>query len=531
MPTDYLYKRIFYYVSALAGSGKTYQLIREAYRLVSNGEKVVIVNPSLNLNEQDRKDLKSLDSNLPIRVIDDNNRSSSDNISDQISNFVRNVNPDQGMVLIITHQAFWNIRYWHNQQDWTLLWDEAYDITRHLDDVLDFKHKEEFIFPMIDLIEQDKKYSQLAIRDQTDPDQETLEEKVSSDDCIFRKALLDFNQEFLNCQENLCDIYWNNLFTESNRLVMTSFYKPVLFTGFKKAVFFGALFEKTLMFQHWKQQGIIWEKEESIIHELRHFKHHDPLVIYYAYYQGRHSKNFLNKMVQNKTTLEHFEKKAIWMIDKEDCLHQRNKDGQDYSRDHSNITNVQYNVQGLNDYQDRSILIYSGAFNKQPSFYHLLSHLEYEDFDRAYHLYQNILRTSYRNPDNDKLVKVFIPCLELFDSLKDIFSNVEYVSMGLEEIENQIEDGRKKGFNFDEEVYLNKRSDLVKVFGRRFVDTNKNKISDEFILNGYRLAKVEIRDKWSNRHTKEFWHQTAFPDALLEYCWRKGWKLLEETGS
>ena len=330
--------------------------------------------------------------------------------------------------------------------------------------------------------------------------------------------------EFINSHNGLCDIWYHSVFHNTNKFIITSLYRPDIFKGFKKAEFFGAMIENSLMFQHFKKKGIRWEVEKSIMNKLGFTKHNKELRVYYAYPEGNHTKHFLNKKVDGMTLLEHFQLKALDFLGNQVFLLMDNKSSE---KKLLNSISVPFNLQGLNEYQEVHNLLYLGTFNKEPTFYKFINKfLKYEMDESSYHLYQSLMRTSYRNPDDYTPVNIFIPCLSLFEPLKGYFINVDYVSLDLDHLDYY----KRQDVYLTEEVYENKKNVLVELFGTKFWK-EQDRIRDEFIINGYELATVMVMDKWKNVQTKELWYLAVFPDSLLDYCHKKKWKFMRTLDS
>lgn len=506
----------FGFVPGLCGSGKTYQLIREANRLASNGEKVLIVNASLLKNEQDQRDIQLLNPQYIYNRIDSHHNSHScKSITDQISDKFKSADPDKGEVLIVTQEGFRNVDYFHCPEKWIVLWDESTDITVHINECLIPDHKERYIFPLIEH-NSDEDFSKIIVPEDR---KELLLDYINNEDAVYQKVMKNIYQELLNCLEGKCDIY----IQQSKNLVMTSIYNPSIFDEFKNVIFFGALFDRTLMYQHFKAHGRNFKEIKRITDKLLFDKHWKPINIHYGFTNGNQSKTFLGKVVDNGTLLNHY-KDVVFNHEnfpKDETLIILNKGDE---RD-GGYRRLPFNSQGLRNFKEYHNLIYATAYNKDPSFYRLIDHFGYEDKESALHLYQTTLRSSYRDQNCNVLNNVTVPCLKLFQKIADVFPNTTLNSLGLEHIESKVPDNRKKEFSFAEEVYENVPRELKKAFNKVISKRNKKHVADVFEQHGYKFSTIEIIDKWKHKTTKEVWHLKAFPDAIADYCKKRGWVL------
>jgi hypothetical protein len=125
------------YCPALASSGsKTRALVRRATAMALEGHRVAVVMPTVELIRASvENELRTLPRVRIYRVIDSETVKNQSVTSTIIEHLM--LDPGDGQVLSITHQAFALIRDWHRKKDWRLILDEEPQITRchHHDDV------------------------------------------------------------------------------------------------------------------------------------------------------------------------------------------------------------------------------------------------------------------------------------------------------------------------------------------------------------------------------------------------------------
>ncbi|WP_313392058.1 hypothetical protein [Sphingobium yanoikuyae] len=104
------------YVSAPAGSGKTYELARWATERVAAHEKIVIAQPTKKLMQETAKAIVGLDPNTTPTLF--YSRSKRDNVTARIQAHFEGAAPHHGEVIIVSHEALSRLpdshkKFWH----------------------------------------------------------------------------------------------------------------------------------------------------------------------------------------------------------------------------------------------------------------------------------------------------------------------------------------------------------------------------------------------------------------------------------
>lgn len=115
-----------HYFDALAGAGKTRALARHGDRLALRGLKVLIVQPTQHLIDRTLADeLRPLDPTYPCRAIHGGTMPRGASVAGAIVAHFKEVEPNQGEILLITHAALMRVPYLHRKADWHLVMDEV----------------------------------------------------------------------------------------------------------------------------------------------------------------------------------------------------------------------------------------------------------------------------------------------------------------------------------------------------------------------------------------------------------------------
>ena len=120
------YRPTIYTVDALCGSGKSYQAMRVAVEEASKGQRVCVLQPTIELLEQNYRDAQALfqSVDIPITPIHCKVNGVNWQVSNRIMDYLKRPAPngdEGGDVLLITHAAFLALPYFHRQQDWIVI--------------------------------------------------------------------------------------------------------------------------------------------------------------------------------------------------------------------------------------------------------------------------------------------------------------------------------------------------------------------------------------------------------------------------
>lgn len=114
-----------YYVSAPAGSGKTFGLSHHAVDLAKKHEKLIIAQPTHKLIQQTKRQIAQIDSTIQVATIYGQHALS------KIEAHIASATPHHGEVLIITHEALKRLSS-NNRRHWHLVVDEVPAVFVHM---------------------------------------------------------------------------------------------------------------------------------------------------------------------------------------------------------------------------------------------------------------------------------------------------------------------------------------------------------------------------------------------------------------
>ncbi len=273
------------YVSAPAGSGKTYQLIQLAAKLVSSeNRKVLIAQPTKKLIIQTANNIKSIDPDIEVKVIYSLGNGS--RVISRIEQHMREADRTKGQILLITQEALKRLPNAYRVH-WDLFVDEIPAVFENIP--LKVVKTHHYLTDLIQLTPIAKGISSISIQSGKMAATEALNINQSEDELIghFREIsnhILDENrtvmvqtdqyQELISGKKKKGEI---NFFS----LLDTGFVK-----GYNSITFMGANAEETELFILWKEIGwATFVKHPVLSKGLRYAKHQNGhrLSVHYLF--------------------------------------------------------------------------------------------------------------------------------------------------------------------------------------------------------------------------------------------------------
>jgi hypothetical protein len=421
-----------YYVDALAGAGKTHSAIQHAVWLAALGRKVAIVQPSKHLIGESYR--KALDMALktgrfiPITRIDSDTNPG--NVTGALAKHLRFTNPQEGEILFATHSAFLNCPYWHNRDLWAVIIDEI--ISPIEDKSLKLPRNHAKLTGILDLASYNAHYSVLKVRE----DQDSLEafaalaENDGDDivDAVFEDvshALLSTHWTLFTQTPNWCAI--RDGVNAKDQLLIYGLLNPRYFDGFAEVTIMGAMFHDSVLAKVW-QDEVQFVEHKAIQSSLRYTTHGAGGLLTIEYLFDRNwSKSFRNSSIRGQKVFDLALERSAAAMGAKDYIFVTNRDAEEYSRKMLatgvRVSNV---CHGINEYQHIDNAVFLSALNPAPSQFKLLQNLDVsadELSDAGYHqtVYQAIMRTSLRDPDNKQEKHIIVPDKRAADYLAKYF--------------------------------------------------------------------------------------------------------------
>lgn len=495
------------YASGLSGAGKTTFLTDVLVAQNFDADKIIIVKPTIDLCSQTGNKLKQLSRSLPVRVINHKTTEESDDtVASRIADAIKIAGPEYGQIIICTQQSFFNVPVFANKEDWTVLWDEEFDPTEHIDRRFDPEHQNKYVFDICSQVEQIGDYATLGLDKHK---LHKIQERIKSEDEVF-KLFDDIHQKLYDCHAGKFDLFLHKKYLNTNRLAITCVRNPNIFRNFKRVVMFGARFEDSLMFNVWKElYDVEWIPMREWTESYHEVLHQSPVEFYYAVENHNHSKNTITRI------LDCFLADCKVYLENEQTLFLGNKE---QSKLKLKATELPFGCYGLNDYSTYVDLVYTGAFNKTPSFYQFLNDIGIQSNFSAHHFYQSVMRTALRKQEENKTpVRVFTPCLTLIEQVKHVFTNHTIHKMQCADecmkLLHESDGRRKPEVKLEQEWYLLKKKWLIEKIGiPEHIVISDAKLVRWFEDRGYKLETIETVDQHWNKQVKKIFCQ--FPDSL-----------------
>lgn len=418
------------FLSAPAGARKTQAVIEAACQIAREGQKTLIVQPTISLLEKTEERLRQHDSTLLVASIHSGKLAAS---GAAISKHFATTHQD-GEVLFICQEGFDQLQSFPRRHEWNVVFDEV--------PKLDIRHEynvpksHRIITNHLCLDDSQGRYSRLKPNDPKMLKEIALNRP--SDDVWGRF------QPLARC---LCSDDWETyvltrsfeklLANRNEKFIAYSVRRPRSLSGFNSVCFASALFEHSLLYRAWKAQGVEFAEDQERSAKLA-FKEHQNghlLTIKYAL-QGQWSKSKRDKKGVERLCTDAFRKE----LGDQPFLWQQNKD-----RDHETpfgtmegAKQLPHVPHGLNDFLDYNNAAILSACHLTPdhrAFHKEMWGLNDTQVTAATHLmaaYQAVMRSSLRDPENTDRKLILLPDQNTAALLSAFFSGSELNSLDVD---------------------------------------------------------------------------------------------------
>ncbi len=416
-----------YTIDALAGSGKTFAIVREGHRLATAGYKVAIIQPTVGLiNATITEELLRL-SPVRYRAVHSGMQDCSGRVVSVLSDHLRTT-PAGGELLFITHSALLSLPYWHDRASWTVIVDEIPAVEDH--EQLDITDTHGLITDLLDDEAYDESYCRL-----TPVDNAALQQ--------FKRISTNVNKDvvynvFRNLASKLVSQHWDVYALDSqyrglvNRerdrfsLLTYSVLKPSVFKDFANVIIAGACFEDSLLYLLWSADpDVVFAPYRRV--KLRYTAHtRGELIDVYFGVEGNWSKGVRDRLQDDQPILERLVLSTIEVTAGEPLAYMANKDsGEDLFAGVG--TQLPNSPHGLNTFQDFRHVAILSALNPTPAHFRFLQkrgvspdEVRTALFRQA--AYQGLMRIAIRNPADDRRKTVVVPDLDTAVWVADLFA-------------------------------------------------------------------------------------------------------------
>lgn len=419
---------MIYSINSKCGSGKTHWAILRATELIQNKKRVMIVAPSLDLQNEISKRL----GNTPHFVI--NYSTNNDGgVANSIANYLKNP-PVKYEILIITAAAFVTINKFPNKKKWICFIDEELDVFSFITFNSGESSNYGFGNNLMDDIEKiadlklNEEIGYVAFTPKALPPKEikflkSLCYGSTSSDFVyppfqkFIQLLLNKNMSLFGDSESMVMFKLGNDTAE-----MWAELNEKLFLNFENLYFLGAEIQRSKMIVYLKLKGL---KIEDLKIPQRFEFHEQPIIIKWFTKHNPWSKSYYNSIneVAGISNFELYDLLVSESIGNEPILLQSNK-GNPFKYIKKPIF-MNYEVKGLNKFNEYSHYCESGAYNCPPACINRMNLLgfnmeEIQLHNSLSHLYQGLTRTSIRDGVYSNNI-VFVPTEQMAQNLKNIY--------------------------------------------------------------------------------------------------------------
>ena len=419
----------FYGVSAPLGSGKTSVALDYAGQQAMDGQKIVIVQPSINLIEQSLDIFRKRSLDVPVQAIH-SECGSAGKVGKAITAHTRQ--SSDGQVLFITHSALMACPYWDRRSEWHLIIDEAPQVFFSTEMTLPATYK--VLFPALRIEPINIRYSNLKPGDTSLLEEIAVNRNHDQVYGLFQELaarLISGNWDIYVLNEQWERFQSGHL--TDGKLLVFGLIEPPVFGGFASTTIMSANLEQTLIYRHLIEKGYQCLDHSWISDHLRYTKHNNGeiLTIHYAVEDGNWSKRRRDDVVQvgekqcsvNELIVYGTQKlfrnqEFVWLTNK-DIETKDPFNGQGHRLPHS--------PHGLNNFQHIHNAAILPALNPSPALYSFLQEIDHLDPDEVrqsvYHeaVYQAAGRISLRNPDDLNPKNVVVADLAAAENLKGLF--------------------------------------------------------------------------------------------------------------
>ncbi|GJD57070.1 hypothetical protein [Methylobacterium dankookense] len=428
------------YVDGVTSSGKSVVLRKKANELSAKGHNTIIVLPTIDLIREHvcRFETDYTNQRVEPFFTGDDRVDALPSVTLAVKHAIETTMPDEGRIILVTHQTFSRIRAEHCLSEWHVLIDEEMDVFSG--EEINLHHSHKFVTDNLKLCPQGPKYGTLkvvdakAIKKVLDNPEGDEAWKLVNGVCRSLLSPWAVNYTILTS--------YNALVSEigsKRKLIVYTIVTHRFAEQYASFTVFCARFTETLHYLMWQSEGVAWERDEELCSQLRIQAHegYERLKIYYGY-EGHFSKKLRNT---HPDTFKQFVMKArdimngqpfIWLVNKDvknDCELFRVAGGE----------NIKAKSHGLNKYDHVHHAIVGGAFNKTPGASKFLEDMcnvsaEQQTISGVNQkIYQAVSRTSMRKLALEQDRCWVVPSRSNAEYLSGIFVGSSVLSLGLDQ--------------------------------------------------------------------------------------------------
>lgn len=406
---------MIYTVSAVCGSGKTTSAIKWAISEAQQGRKIAIVQPTTLLIDQTYNNILAITGQSENFAVTRFHHAVLDGVvQDAIFEHLNKTGP-LGEVILLTHETFLHLPYWHRRDLWTIIFDEVPQIDQHSPFHLSVNHQ----YLTDHLITDDHDALHYRLRPKNKQEIKRYRDNKQRDDVValftgIASLILGEHWSVFVRKEQ-----WHRHIdgeTENGRHALDVFalLEPSVFDGFSSVIVMAAMFEESLLYLYWANEGVEFSQHGPITEGLRYHEHTNGSQITFLYLLADDwSKRLRDKIIDGKSIfdwsiqaiVEHFTGKIFAWAANADVT------AIDAFGGHPRLPTSPH---GLNTFQHINNVVFLPALNRAPAHFAFLNArgLDAETVKFAtgcQFAYQAFMRSSARDPMNEALKTCVVP--------------------------------------------------------------------------------------------------------------------------
>lgn len=430
------------YVSAPAGSGKTFGLIQHAIAEIQTGKKILIAQPTKALIRQTELQLRAADPTATVTAIFQ--REQNQRVVLDVQSHIENAIPGDGEILLITHETLKRLNN-ANRKFWDLYVDEIPGVFNRTQ--LNIAKTHQHVTPYLAANELVPGITRLTVGQAARVDELIANETEDQNIATF-KELLSFVRDpnrLVCITTDSYDDLLNNPETHG-RMNFFSILTDDFVSGFGNVTFMGANAEATEMLTLWNAMlNVKFVPHPVLSKAIRYEQHDNGHRLKIGYLFDRWTKGAVDTGVEGDRALDHIQKFINRYMDDRRFIWQANAHVSDKLFDP--WSRLPHHAHGLNEdsFMSSHNVVLLSALNHSDASYTFLKLIgvEREAADTMLHYqsdYQAMMRCSLRDPKAIAPVEVIVATKGSAEWLANLFPGC---SVGA--LEHQITPPKKRG--------------------------------------------------------------------------------------
>lgn len=428
--------------SAACGAGKTRATALRAIRLARDGERVLIVQPTLELIDQTVADeIKPIAAGVRVTAIHGEN---SETVVRDIVRHLREPQPG-GEILLITHSAHERLPHVPASMVWHLIYDEVpqtiwsaeRNLTRNHRLLLDGVTAEPSEYPeYVRIRPANAAYLGAIVRNAERDDVDAVLAEIAAHVTSRHWHVYADAEQFGNLTAASGD-------EKRRKLILHGVMQPSLMDGYKSVTILGADVGESALAYLWSRAGVTFREDRRFDRDLRFTTHQngDLIDIYYLS-SVPWSKRFRDSEAEGQKVLDLAAKAIIDLFGDEPFAFLANKDvphaiWKDAASRASRLPNIAH---GNNAFQHLHNVALLSALNPTSGHFAFLDTLSMDSDDvktavMRSALYQAACRISLRNPDDRNHKRIVVPDLDSAVWLEEKFPGANVLNLLGEDVQ------------------------------------------------------------------------------------------------